>query len=320
MEGDNVTKGRLITGSVIALLLAVAGVGFAEGASTNTPLLPGAGTTITRCTTFLSLSATKSPANLACAKSTTTTVPPTTTTVPPTTTTTTTSGGTCPGGKTTAEAYPSGMLGPYTDTVDINNSNGYNTYILNNGFWGFSGDAQTLCVTTPSKWYDTITFGPAGYGGVQGYPDVQQLYNPAPTSLTSTFNATDPSRSQGTWELAYDIWLTNNYPQDIMVWEDTSASRLIGNGNVVDNPNVTIDGVSYTLVHYGTAAQPERMFIRNTPSTSGSVNLTDIVAYLISIGDVPAGDGVIQSDFGWEVCSTVGTQTFTLNSYTLTNG
>ena len=280
-----------------------------------------AGTAKTTATTpSLAPTTTTTPAKPTKTTTTTTTTTATTTTTTKTSTSTPTiTSSSCADGTTSSQEYPSGTLGPFTDPTDINSSDGYNTYVNNDGFWASgSTDSQVLCVTTPSKWSDTVNFGPAGYGGVQGYPDVQQLYNPPPTTLTSQFNATDPPDSRGTWELAYDVW-TNNYTNDVMVWEDTSTSRLANNGAVIDNPNVAIDGVSYTLMHYGTGAQPERMLVRKTTVTSGSEDITDDLNYLISIGDLPAGDGINQVDFGWEVCSTVGTQVFTLNDFTMTS-
>ena len=211
-------------------------------------------------------------------------------------------------------------MGPFTDTTNINNSNGFNTYVAADGFWANPADSNVICVNTASNWTDTVNFGMGNPPQVQGYPDTQQLYATPPTTLTSTFNITDPSDSSGTWEAAYDVW-TNNYKSDVMVWEDTSTARAAGSfgGATVDNSNVTIDGVSYTLVHFGTEAQPERMLIAHTNVTSGSVNITDILNWLITNSYLPAGDGVNQSDFGWEVLQTSGAQTFTVNSYTLTS-
>jgi hypothetical protein len=312
------TKKAVASIGVVALAALGIGVGLAQGASTPAPTSSGTTTCAGAVPTY-SVSGDTLSWKCPVATTTTTTTPPSTTTttaVPPTTTTTQATS--CPDGKTTGADYASGgTLGPFSDPNDINNSNGYNTYVAQDGFWT-SQDSGTLCVTSPSKWTDTVDFGPPGDGAVQGYPDTQQLYGTPPTTLKSTFNATEPPDSQGEWELAYDVW-TNDYANDVMVWEDTSTSRLADNGAVIDNPNVTIDGVSYTLMHYGTEAQPERMLVRNTPVTSGSEDITDDLNYLVSIGDLPAGDGINQSDFGWEVCSTVGTQTFTLNSYTLTS-
>ena len=163
---------------------------------------------------------------------------------------------------------------------------------------------------------------------MQAYPDVQSIFTlPTDTypplsgysSITSTFNATNPPDSQGNWEQAYDIWL-GGYSNDIMIWVNTSDERGASSsyGGATIDGQATIDGISYTLIHYGTDAQPERMLVMNTPESSGTVNITDVLAYLQSIGDIPTGVGVSEVNFGWEICHTDGqTLNFALNSYSL---
>jgi hypothetical protein len=269
---------------------------------------------------------------------TTTQPPPTTTTTTAPATTTTQPSGTCPGGQTTGEDFNhGGTLGPFSDSADITASNGYTTYVENDGAFErsgssnlYAGDLLSLCVQTASNWTETATVGPAGDGAVQGYPDVQQNFNTDPTTLTSTFNTTNPPDSVGNWESAYDLWGSWG-GSDIMVWENTSATRLADNGATIQNPNAVIGGVSYTVMYYcgstpncTASSDTEHMLVRNTNANSGSENLQADVNYLESIGDIPS-TSISQADFGWEICSTgttsqVQTQAFTLNAYTLTGG
>ena len=120
--------------------------------------------------------------------------------------------------------------------------------------------------------------------------------------------------------MAYDLWGSWG-SSDIMVWENTSAARLLDNGAAVQSSNLNIDGTSYWLLYYPASASPhsdtEHMLVRKTNVSSGTENLqvdVDVHAYL---RDIPS-TAISEADFGWEVCSTVGKQTFTLNSYTLT--
>ena len=200
---------------------------------------------------------------------TTTTGPATTTTLPPTTTTTTPTGGSSCVSATATTGGNDGLTGqpPYGafyDPTEINNSNGYNTYVNNQLENTQTGFSDKLCGTGPSSWNLTWNAPDASdNGAVQGYPDVQQLYNDwgsdsytplegGPTSITSTFNTTNPSDSVGNWEMAYDLWF-ENYTADVMIWENTSTARGIessyGGANIL-NSNVTIDGNSYTLIDY----------------------------------------------------------------------
>ena len=64
------------------------------------------------------------------------------------------------------------------------------------------------------------------------------------TTLSSTFASTTPPITQGSWEEAYDIWLSNG--QEIMIWVNTTEGVRTGSGAAVCNSNVSIDGQSYT--------------------------------------------------------------------------
>ena len=198
----------------------------------------------------------------------------------------------------------------FNDPTDINNSNGFNTYVENDLFSNVNlgGSNLKICGTSPSNFNVTVGAGDAEGGEVQAYPDTQQLYNDwtgtsdgntpiaqagAPV-VTSTFNITPPNASgaNNQWEYAYDLW-SSDYNNDIMVWEYTTPARLEANGAVVINTNVVIDGVSYTLLQNGGCTplsclavnktdgpQPEMMFVRNTNATTGSINADDFMKYI----------------------------------------
>jgi hypothetical protein len=271
------------------------------------------------------------PTSFTTAASTTATTTTTTTTPPTTTTTTQPSGGqTCVTGDN--QGLPTN--GAYDDSANINASNGYNTYVEDQIFDDVDiNNNITLCGSSPGNWNVTLNAaaGPDG-GAVQGYPDIQQLYNnwsssggntpiASLTGLTSTFNTTNPPDSVGNWEMAYDLWFSN-YGSDIMIWENTSNSRGLASnygGATIDNPNVTIDGQSYALIHYGGGSQPERMLVHNTNASSGTENILADLQWLEANGYLPSGDSLGQVNFGWELCNTDGqTLTYAVNAYTLT--
>ena len=198
----------------------------------------------------------------------------------------------------------------FNDPTDINNSNGFNTYVENN-VWGDVdiNNNIKLCGTSPSNFNVTVGAGDAGdnNGTTQAYPIVPQLYTEwgpntniatpiaqagAPV-VTSTYDVTDPTKtSTNQWEAAYDLW-SDHYDNDIMVWVDTTPARLEDNGAVVINTNVNIDGVSYTLLQNGGCTpmsclaanktdgpQPEMMFVRNTNAQVGSINADEFMKYV----------------------------------------
>ena len=367
-------KNRIILSISALFLLLGIGIPLASAATTSTTL--GDNTShIYTCNHSAPLTVsgqTASSVNVACGArpvSTTTTTQPTTTTTQPTTTTTqptttttqpTTTTTTQPGSGKCVTGDQSNLNGngdgkndgdtAFKDPTDINNSNGFNTYVENN-VWGDLNinNNITLCGTSPSNWNVSVPgIGDAGdqNGAVQAYPNVQQLYtdwtatsdNGTPVSqagaptVASTFSTNAPNVNQGQWEFGYDLWSAGQYNNDIMIWTDTSVARLQDNGAVVVNTNVVIDGVSYTLLQNGGCTplsclavnkndgpQPEIMFVRNTNVTSGTENPDHFIQYLQTAGIVPASYEFGQIDYGVEVCDTDGaSMTWAVNGYTLT--
>lgn len=333
----------LVLGAAVAIPLT------ASSATRTVSITPGNSAQVSNCTTSLALvvrtvscaprsttTTTRPPATTTTTKppvTTTTTAPTTTTTVPPTTTTTTQPAGTnCITGN--------GQLGPYFDpSIYFSNGNGTTTYVKNQNTGANTGTTETLCDpnVSPANW--TVAANMSGRTNVQYFPDMQEVLTTAvknPTgqgqllsgfsSLTSTFNTTSPPASSGNWESAYDVWLDNR-AGDVMVWENTSTARLVGNGAKVISSSVTIAGQSFTLlencpnvnnVQVCTPTSDEVMLVHNTNVAAGSENLLADIAYLQGTGDVPAATGVSEINFGWEICGTAGTtEDFALNGYRL---
>jgi hypothetical protein len=227
----------------------------------------------------------------------------------------------------------------YNDPTDISNSNGYNTYVDNvgpSGGGGLPGETATLSANSPSDWQVSVNTGAgsAGNGSVTGYPDVQQLYTNtsnqnAPlsgfTSITSTYSQSMPDASTGDIaEAAYDIW--SNYANDIMIWTDNQGRPLPQTGATLLGP-LTVDGVGYGVWRYGGAggeiilSQDGSSGTDSTyaTSTSGSVNIKDVLTALQGQYGIPAALTISEINYGFEVCSTGGNQvaTYAISGYTL---
>jgi hypothetical protein len=198
--------------------------------------------------------------------------------------------------------------------------------------WGAqSGTTQTVCATSPGKWTLTARTTQDQGGAVQTYPDVQQLTNnwtgngwgpcgncvDTPinrlTSLTSSFNITNPPTNQGTWQAAFDIWTSSG---ELMIWTTYSDSRLANNGAVIENPDVNINGTHYTDMVYGGSLQ--QMVLHGNPS-SGTIDILAVLNYWIAKGVLSPNATMGQFDYGWEICSTNGaTLNYAVNGYSLT--
>ncbi len=219
----------------------------------------------------------------------------------------------------------------------LSESNGYNTYTENNVF-DTSDDHQTVCGTGPTNMSVTATDTDES-GSVDAYPDIAQQQPGSTTTLaqlttlSSTFASTTPPITQGSWEEAYDIWLSNG--QEIMIWVNTTEGVRTGSGATVCNSNVSIDGQSYTYQvwpgpgvtcadSYQTSPPSEVGpnsvdMVLNTNETSGTINIKDVLAWLeANDSDVPSTATIGEIDFGWEFRGLSGTETFTVNNYSLT--
>jgi hypothetical protein len=176
------------------------------------------------------------------------------------------------------------------------------------GMWNTNaGSSQTLCAAGPGSWDVRANLTPAGALPVQSYPANKYVFDVPISSLasfSSTYGSTVPSLSQGSWEAAYDIWLTGTPHTEVMIWTTTSSQRLATNGATVINRNVVIGNVSYTYMLYG-GFLPQ--FVRNDGATSGGADVLGILHYLQSIGFVTATAGLHEVQYGFELCNTAGT-------------
>lgn len=242
-------------------------------------------------------------------------------------------GGTGSGPCTTTS--PSGGCGPYQD-ADITNSNGYDSYVVNNMWAALPGTTQTLTANSMSDWNVVANAGPAGYTGVQTYPDDQQLmnnwcgngWNGCPTStntplsglasLTSSFTESMPHNAETQAEAGYDIWIGNapsGVSDEVMIWVD-NVNR--GSGGATQIGTATIAGQHFTVYQYG-GAGGEIIFSLNSNESSGTVDILDTLDWLVQAGYEQADAQISQIDFGWEICTTgAQDETFSISSYSLT--
>ena len=217
-----------------------------------------------------------------------------------------------------------GTCGPYT-FAGISGSGGGNTYVIQDVWNPIRGASQTLTAYDPGNWSVSANM-PASNTAVVSYPDTQQIYTttrntPNPlsgySSITSSYTEAGPAGRGDDYEAAYDIWAgtgNDNYAQEIMIWVDNHGQTPAG--SVV--ASATIDGVGYKIWSEGKAGAVSDTvsMVLDSDQSSGSVNILDDLNWLKSTGYMPAGSGLNQIDFGFEICSTGGAaETFTLGQY-----
>ncbi|HEY2003870.1 MAG TPA: hypothetical protein VGH44_02035 [Candidatus Saccharimonadia bacterium] len=189
---------------------------------------------------------------------------------------------------------------------------------INNDAWSGSHGPQTLYVCNQSSWY-AVSNQPNNGGAVETYPDseydVAGRGNATKTiaqynSITSTFSENFPAA--GSWDAAYDLWL-NNWSTEIMIWNQWTGTQLYWPNN--KSVTVMLGGVPYWFQNNG----GELMFFRQTMAQSGSVDILSALKYLQSQGLVKSTDVPTQLEYGVEICSTSGTETFPMTGLTFTS-
>jgi hypothetical protein len=188
-------------------------------------------------------------------------------------------------------------------------------YTINQNVWNAqsaNGATQTqkLYVCNYNNWYIVASVpGGAGNHTVTTYPEVLKNMN-APISsyrtLTSSYGDQGPSTSVGSYEFAYDIWV-NGGPgtagnKEVMIWNDVHGQSPAGS----PQGTVTIDGVSYTYwSNSGTIS-----FVMQKTSTSGTLNLLNLLNYLVNTKKAFAANAQLTSiDYGVEVAPNNNTPT-----------
>ena len=199
--------------------------------------------------------------------------------------------------------------------------NGYNLYTDE---WGASS-GQCVYANSSTNWWSVADY-PNGTS-VQAYPDTEiGLGNVNLSSLhsvSSSFNFSVPSGAS--YDAAYDLWSNNNV-DEVMIWEDWNKNGPISSSYSCNQlgvngcpfaTNVSIDGVTYDAFQ-GTTDHNVVSLLRISKATSGSVNLLDIMNWVASQGKLKSKT-FSTADFGFEITKTNGSQTFTLNSYSLSH-
>jgi hypothetical protein len=159
---------------------------------------------------------------------------------------------------------------------------------------------------------------------VVGYPSDQCLiYSALPRSLTSSYHVTPPGNSSGLdYEFAYDVWLTTasaaasynwNNDLELMIWTYVSSQRPAGSkvASLRDGSAVWFAGTKGSNNSTVSVVLPSN-------TTSGTVDITGIVAQLKARGYIPSSDGgILDVEYGIEA-PYGGGNTFAVNAVTVT--
>lgn len=197
-------------------------------------------------------------------------------------------------------------------------SGSYNVYTDE---WGASS-GQCLYVNSPSSWYSVSDFTGSG---IKAYPDTEfSLGNVSLSSLSSvptSFEVSVPG-SDAAYDVVYDLW-TNNDADEVMIWEEWNNSGPLSYSYGCSgypstacpiDTNVNIGGSTYN-VFQGNNGHNVISFMRTSQRGSGSENILSFMQWCADNGKLNS-QTFSTADFGIEITSTSGYQTFSLDYYT----
>ncbi len=168
---------------------------------------------------------------------------------------------------------------------------------------------------------------PEGTGQVKAYPQVIYGHKPWNSkSSTSVLPARIGSLTQlsiaytvelsaaGTYNLAYDIWVTSANPpspetitHEVMIWLDQT---FVAQPQVFHAGQVVVHGIAYDLYvrpnfHPDSGAN-YIAFVSQEPQFSGVVDVVEFLSYLVAHNHIPANHYVASVELGNEVIDGAG--------------
>lgn len=223
-------------------------------------------------------------------------------------------GGAEAGAAGSAGSSSSHCMNPVFTTSDTNGGWSDGGYYIHNNVWNASeAGPETLYACSYDNWYVTST--QPDTTSVKAYPNVHldiDNLDGEPISnyvtITSTFAATAPN--VGIYNVAFDIWLDGvgwgNGTTEVMIWTENRGQVPLGN---TVPPQVTFSGKSYEVYRYQSDSDGGVhvvSLLSTETQTSGSIDLKEILNWIVDKGWLAADATVNQIGYGVEICSTEG--------------
>jgi hypothetical protein len=195
-------------------------------------------------------------------------------------------------------------------------------HIVYNNIWGTRTGSQCLTVFNYNDWYVDATFT-GRKGGIKSYPNVTKETNLFVDNMGAVSTTFDMSVvSSGAYTAAYDVWYDNN-AYEVMLW--MSWNGAVGpisysyscNGACPEATNVSVGGHTWNVYRGSNGANEVFSFIRTSNTSAGTIDITAISQWIRNRGWF--GNAHLHSiQFGFEITSTVGTQRFRVNNFSVT--
>lgn len=186
-------------------------------------------------------------------------------------------------------------------------------YTVSNNVWGSGAGPQTIYANSYGNFWVTSN-QPSPGNTVKSYPNSSKTINRTLSSLrqvTSSVNLSVPS--SGTWDAAYDIW-DNNYHYETMIWMNERQAGPLGSRVTT----ATVGGSTWNVYNGSNGVNKTFSFVRTSGTDSGSVDVLAVLRWIEArgwFGNITLG----KVQFGFEVFKTSGTETFRVNSYSVSS-
>ena len=187
-----------------------------------------------------------------------------------------------------------------------------------NDIWGSGAGPQ--CIWVSGDQWGVAANHPSG-GSVKSYPNISLSPGKAIsayTTYTSSFEITVPSG--GAWEVAYDLWVQNGSTKiEIMLWVNYTQGKVSPAGSLGVS-NVTTGGHTWNVYYGSYGGNDVISLLRTTNTTAATVDIKDIFNWLIANKKTFNTSWTLyQFQFGPEIVSDSGVQSFVVNSFSVSS-
>ena len=191
-------------------------------------------------------------------------------------------------------------------------SNGEEYFVHNNNWNDNAGGNSVIKACDYDNWYADSNTPNHSDLSVQTYLNVHRDYNNRALSTISSarFAGSGPRCAGCIWNIAFDIWIGNDFSHELMIWTENWNQRPAG--DMIGT--TTIGGKQYQVWRSGSGDGGILTYVSVTPQLSGTMPLAAFFADVRARGWTPTTTW--QVDYGVEVVDTNGTsQRFTFTDF-----
>lgn len=180
--------------------------------------------------------------------------------------------------------------------------NGEAYFVHNNNWNDTAGGNSVITACDYDNWYVVSDIPNHGDNSVQTYPNVHRDYQDrALSTITSARFAATGARCAGCiWNIAFDIWIGDEFTHELMIWTDNWNQRPAGNMVGL----ATFGGRQYEVWRSGSGDGGILTYVSVISQTSGTMPLAEFFADVRARGWTPTTTW--QVDYGVEVVDTNG--------------